>query len=72
MLSGPSFMSVFIFSINSLILSGFLLTSFHLAEASLFAILWLYTLVYPVVNYVQLFTFLVPTFSVCVPALTKK
>ena len=35
MLSGPSFRSTFAFSINSLILSGFLLTSFHLAEANL-------------------------------------
>ena len=32
MLSGPSFKSVFIFSINSLILSGFSLTSFHLVK----------------------------------------
>ena len=37
MLSGPSFRSAFVFSINSLILSGFPLTSFHLAEASLSA-----------------------------------
>ena len=37
MLSGPSFRSDLIFSINSLILSGFPLTSFHLAEASLSA-----------------------------------
>ena len=35
MLSGPSFRSNFVFSINSLILSGFPLTTFHLAEASL-------------------------------------
>ena len=35
MLSGPSFRSAFVFIINSLILSGFPLTSFHLAEASL-------------------------------------
>ena len=45
MLSGPSFRSPFVFNINSLILSGFLLTSFHLAEASLSTFLWLYTLV---------------------------
>ena len=44
MLSGPSFRSVFVFSINSLIFSGFSLTSFHLAEASLSAFSWLYTL----------------------------
>ena len=43
MLSGPSFRSAFVFSINSLILSGFSLTFFHLAEASLFAFSWLYT-----------------------------
>ena len=43
MLSGPSFRSVFIFSINSLILSGLPLTSFHLAEASLSVFSWLYT-----------------------------
>ena len=35
MLPGPSFRSTFVFSISSLILSGFPLTSFHLAEASL-------------------------------------
>ena len=35
MLSGLSFRSVFVFGINSLILSGFRLTSFHLAEANL-------------------------------------
>ena len=45
MLSGPSFRSPFVFNINSLILSGFLLTSFHLAEASLSTFSWLYTLV---------------------------
>ena len=49
-LSSPSFRSAFIFSINSLILSGFPLTSFHLAEASLFAFSWLYTLVCAVVQ----------------------
>ena len=42
MLSGPSFRSAFVFSINSLILSGFPLTSFHLAEDSLSAFSWLY------------------------------
>ena len=45
MLSGPSFRSAFVFSINSLIFSGFPLISFRLAEASLSALLWLYTLV---------------------------
>ena len=59
MLSGPSLRLVFIFSINSLILPGFPSTSFHLAEASLSAISWFYTLVCAVVNYVQLFIFLV-------------
>ena len=44
MLSGPSFMSAFVLSINSLILSGFSLTSFHLVEASSSAFSWLYTL----------------------------
>ena len=48
MLSGPSFRSAFIFSINSLILSGFPLTSSHLVEASLSAFSWLYTPVCPV------------------------
>ena len=57
MLPGPSFRSVFVFSINSLILSSFPWTSIHLAEASLSAFLWLYILVYAVVNCVQLFTF---------------
>ena len=33
MLSGPFFMSAFIYSISSLILSDFSLTSFHLVEA---------------------------------------
>ena len=45
MLSGPSFRSAFIFSINSLILSGFPLTSFLLAEASLSVFSWLHALV---------------------------
>ena len=35
MLLGLSFRSVFVFSINSLILSGFRLVFFHLAEANL-------------------------------------
>ena len=50
MLSGPPFRSAFVFSINSLILSGFCLTSFYLAEASLSAFTRLYTLVCPVVQ----------------------
>ena len=45
MSSGPSFRSAFIFSINSLILPGFSLTSFHLTKASLSAFSWHYTLV---------------------------
>ena len=59
MLSGTSFRSVFVFSINLLILFRFPSTFFHLAEASLSAISWLYTLVCAVVNCVQLFIFLV-------------
>ena len=39
MLSGPSFRSVFVFSINPLIFSGFPLTSFCLAEVSLLYLL---------------------------------
>ena len=38
MLSGLSFRSIFVFSINSLILSGFPLTSFHSVEVSLSAL----------------------------------
>ena len=45
MLPDPSFRSAFVFSINSLILSGFPLTSFHLAEVSLSDFSWLYILV---------------------------
>ena len=45
MLSRPSIRSAFVSSINSLILSGFPLTSFHLSEASLSAFLWCYSLV---------------------------
>ena len=55
MLSGPSFRSAFVFSINSLILSGFPLTFFDLAEASLSAFTWLYTLVCAAVeNYYEM------------------
>ena len=50
MLSRPSFRSVFVFSINSLILPGFPLTSFYLAEASLSTFSWLYTLMWSVVQ----------------------
>ena len=42
--SNPCFRSAFVFSVNSLILSGFLLTTFDLDEASLSAYSWLYTL----------------------------
>ena len=50
MLSSTSFRSDFVFSINSLILFSFPLTSFHLAEASLYAFSWLYSLVCAVVQ----------------------
>ena len=50
MLSGPSFRSAFVFSINLLILPGFPCTSFHLTEASLSVISWLYALVCAVVQ----------------------
>ena len=49
-LSGPSFRSAFVFNINSLILFGFPLVSFYLAEPSLSAFSWLYTLVCAVVQ----------------------
>ena len=54
MLSGPSFGSVVVSSINSLTLFGFPLTSFHSAEASLLDLLWLYTLVCVVVQKYQI------------------
>ena len=50
MLLYPSYRSAFVFSVNSLILSGLPLTSFHLAEASLSAFWWLYTLVCAVIQ----------------------
>ena len=50
MLSGSSLKSAFVVSINSLILSGFPLTSFHLVEASLSAFSCPYTLVSAVVQ----------------------
>ena len=55
MLSSPSFKSAFVFSINSLILCSFPLTSFHLAEAPLSASSCLYTLVYAVHQKYQIF-----------------
>ena len=53
MLSDPSFMSAFVFSIQSLILPGLPLSSFHLAEASLSALLCFYALVCAVVQKYQ-------------------
>ena len=49
MFSGPSFRSGYVFNIKLLILSGFPLASFRLAEVSLSAFSWLYTLVRAVV-----------------------
>ena len=39
---GPPFRLAFVFSINSFILPGFSLTSFHLAKASPATLSWLY------------------------------
>ena len=50
MLSCPSFRLGLVFSINSLTWSGFPLTSFHLAEATLSCFSWLYALVCAVVQ----------------------
>ena len=50
MLSGLSFSLTFLYGIKSLILCGFHLASFHLAEASVFAFSLLHTLVCAVVN----------------------
>ena len=50
LLSDLSFRSAFVFSINSLIFSGFPLTSFNLTEPSVSAFLWLYTIVCAVVQ----------------------
>ena len=50
MLSGPCSRSAFVFNINSLILSGFPLTYFHLAEAGLCTFSWLYALACTVVQ----------------------
>ena len=58
MLSCPSLWSAFVFSINSLSLSGLPLTSFHLAEASLSAFWWLYTFVCPVFQKYQEMSFI--------------
>ena len=48
---------LFFFSINSLILSGFPLTSFHLTEALLSAFSWPYTLVVAAVQKYREMTF---------------
>ena len=50
MLSGSSFRLAFVCSINSQILTGFPLTSFHLAKASRSAFSWHYTLLCAVVQ----------------------
>ena len=50
MLSDPFFKLTFVFSINSIILPGFPLTSFYLSIVSLTAFSWLYTLVCAVVQ----------------------
>ena len=58
MLSGLTFRSAyFFFSINTLILSGFPLTSFHLTEALLSAFSWPYTLVVAAVQKYREMTF---------------
>ena len=60
MLSGPSFRLAFVFCINSLILSDFSLTSFHLGEALLPSFSWRYTLVRVVVQkYHKTFLFVI-------------
>ena len=48
-----SFKSAYVFSINSLILFGLTLTSFHLADVSQSAFWWLYTLACAVVQNYQ-------------------
>ena len=84
MLSGPTFRSVFVFSINSLILSGFPLTFFHLAETSLSASLFRCFILLSVqlsknirkLFYLYLFTFLVfilqSTCFICIPRKRKQ
>ena len=64
MLSGPSFWSTFVYSINSLILPDFPLTSFHLAEASLSTFSWFYTLVCAVVQKYRKMSFIYTSMSV--------
>ena len=59
MLSGPFFKLAFVFSTNSLILSDFPLTSFHLFEASVFAFSWLYALLCAVVQRSKCLLFLI-------------
>ena len=60
MLSGPSFRPAFVFIINSLILYGFPLTSFHSVEASLSAFTRFYTLVCTVVEkYHEMYLFVI-------------
>ena len=60
MLSGPSFRPAFVFIINSLILYGFPLTSFHSVEASRSAFTWFYTLVCTVVEkYHEMYLFVI-------------
>ena len=58
MLSGTSLRPDFLFNINSLTLLGFLLNSFHLAEASSFAFSWFSTLVCAVVQKYQEMSFI--------------
>ena len=58
MLSCPSFRSAYAFSINSLILFGLPLTSFHFADVSLSAFWCLYTLVCAVVQKYQKMSFI--------------
>ena len=50
MLSGPSFRLAFVSNINSLILSGFPIIYFPLAEVSLSAFSWYYNVVCAVVQ----------------------
>ena len=58
MLSSSSLRSAYVFSINSVILSGFPLTSFHLGEVSISTFLWLYTLECAVVQKYHQFFFI--------------
>ena len=66
-LSGPFFRSAFIFSINSWILSGFLLTSFYLAEAICFlvrAVVQKYHEMSFIYNYSHFYTVQIIKFSI--------